>query len=77
MPRYQKGQQVIVKAGSDETSSSRESALENYEGHLGKIVEYYWINVGPGSPDFYVYQVKMSTDNEIIVVHEDEMEAAY
>jgi hypothetical protein len=74
--RYRKGQKVIIKAGDDGSPCLRDSTLENYEGHLGKIVDYYWISVGRGSEVFYVYQVKMEADSELIAVHEDELDLA-
>lgn len=73
--KYVIGQKVIITPVREQASSPRDSALEPYAGHIGKITNYYWINPGGGTEAFYIYTVQIGTGKKEIVLHEDEMES--
>jgi len=73
--RYVKGQKVIIESIKNQHLSLRGSALELYAGKSGTIIDFYWINVGRGTRDFYIYTVRIETGHKEIIVHEDELKA--
>ena len=74
-PRYQIGQKVIIAPVKTQQLSPRDAALEPYAGQIGKVADYYWVNVGSSAGVFYIYTVLMEADQKELVVHEDELEA--
>ena len=73
--KYQKGQRVLIRTAGNQQSTLRDSTLEPYAGRAGQITDYHWISPGVGQSFFYIYTVKMDTDSQEIVVHEDELES--
>ena len=73
-PKYQVGQKVVIKQFKTKAPSVRDSDLEQYAGHSGTVTDYYSISPRRGEV-FYIYTVKISTDQKEIVLHEDEMKA--
>ncbi len=71
-PRYKIGQKVIITPVNDGRLSPRDSALGPFKGQSGEIVDYYWINLDRGEV-FYIYTVRIGTDYEEVVLHEDEL----
>jgi len=71
-PRYQIGQEIIVTPVAETAEAVRDSALEQYGGHRGKITDYHWITLKE-SEAFYLYTVQMEPGKEKIVLHEDEL----
>jgi len=73
-PKYKVGQKVIIKPVKNQSSSVRESDIEQYAGQSGVVVAYYWIRPSVGGV-FYIYTVKIQGSRKEIVLHEDEMKA--
>jgi len=73
-PKYKVGQKVIIKPVKNQSSSVRESDIEQYTGQSGVVVAYYWIRPSVGGV-FYIYTVKIQGSRKEIVLHEDEMKA--
>ena len=73
-PKYQIGQKVVIKHAKSKLPSARDSDIGQYAGQSGTVTDYYWISP-PGSKVFYIYTVKIGTDQKEIVLHEDEMKA--
>ena len=71
-PKYKIGQKVRVKKFKTQPSSPRDSDIEQYTGQSGTVTNYYWISPNRGEV-FYIYTVKIGTDQKAIVLHEDEM----
>lgn len=74
-PRYKIGQKVIIMQGTNQRLSPRDSDIEPYIGKSGTIVEFYWIKMHTGAPNFYIYTVLIESEKKEVVVHEDEIEA--
>lgn len=74
-PRYQVGQKVVIKPINDGPSSTRDSALSNYLGQIGKISDHHWIISNQDSKVCYIYTIVADSDNKEIVLHEDELQA--
>ena len=72
-PRYQIGQEVIIKPPAKQTLEPRDATLNKYAGRTGMITDYNWISPRFGE-FFYLYTVKIASSDSEIVVHEDEME---
>ena len=68
--KYDVGQKVIVVPPSDQLSA-RDSNLELYAGQSGQITDYHWID--KDREVFYIYTVRIDSDNKEIVLHEDEL----
>ena len=73
-PKYEIEQKVVIKPVKNQHLSPRDSDLEPYAGQIGKVTDYYWISSNSGEV-FYIYTVRMETDNKEVVLHEDELEA--
>ena len=73
-PKYEVGQKVIVMPASDQLSA-RDSNLERYAGQSGQITDYHWIDKDRGTDVFYIYSVRIDSDNKEVVLHEDELKA--
>ncbi|MFC1940716.1 hypothetical protein ACFLXO_08580 [Chloroflexota bacterium] len=71
-PKYEVGQKVIVVPPSDQLSV-RDSNLERYAGQSGQITDHHWID--RDREVFYIYTVRIDTDNKEVILHEDELEA--
>ena len=72
--KFRVGEKVIVRSASDETLSTRDAALESFEGQVGEIVGFYSISPTPGQV-FFIYTVSIGPGNKKVVLHEDEIEA--
>jgi len=72
---YEKGQKVLVEPVKNHELSPRDSALELYTGKIGTIIDVYWISMGSGVKNIYVYTVRIEKEDNEIVVHEDEIRA--
>jgi hypothetical protein len=72
--KYEVGQKVTITPVKDQRLSPRDSDLEPYAGRIGEVVHYYWISP-TGGEVFYIYTVRMESDNQEVVVHEDELSA--
>jgi hypothetical protein len=73
VPRYQVGQKVTITPVKAQPLTPRDAALEPYAGCVGKVSDFYWVNMGTGSGNFYIYTVLMEAEEKEIVVHEDEL----
>ena len=73
-PKYKVGQRVLINPVKNQSSSVRESDIEQYAGQSGIVTDYYWIRPSAGGV-FYVYTVKIRDSQKEIVLHEDEMKA--
>ena len=56
--KYKLGQRVIIKPVQSQSSSARDSDIEQYAGQSGVVTDFYWIRPSGGEV-FYVYTVKM------------------
>ena len=74
-PKYQVGQKVSIAPVEAQSLSPRDAALEPYAGCVGKVSDFYWVNMGAGGGNFYIYTVLVEADEKEkeIVVHEDEL----
>ncbi|MBN1862163.1 MAG: hypothetical protein JW790_00770 [Dehalococcoidales bacterium] len=74
-PKYQVGQKVSITPVMSRSLSPRDAALEPYAGSVGKVSNFYWVNMGTGGGNFYLYTVlvKSGADEKEIVAHEDEL----
>jgi len=73
-PKYEIGQQVIIRPVKNQTVSPRDSDIEPYAGQIGTITDYYSIS-RRGAEAFYIYTVKIESDGKEVVLHEDELES--
>ena len=73
-PKYNIGQNVIVKPVKNQSQSTRDSDIGYYGGQGGIVTNYYWINPNMGEV-FYIYTVQFGFGQKEIVLHEDEIEA--
>jgi hypothetical protein len=71
-PKYEVGQEVVVKYDEARNDLSRDSTLEQYIDQVGKVTHYYWISPRAGDI-FYLYMVRFPTSNKDVVLHEDEI----
>ncbi len=74
-PKYEIGQRVVITPVKSQYLSPRDSGLEPYAGQSGKVTDYYWISKDRGAEVFYVYTVRIESDNKEVVLHEDELRA--
>jgi len=72
-PKYHIGQKVIIKPLAFQSPNPRGSALDTYSGQIGTIIDYHWISPRL-SEVFFIYRVKMESNDSEIIVHEDEIE---
>ena len=72
-PRFGIGQKVTIAPVKSHTLSARDTGLEPYAGQNGKVVDYYWITRGPEV--FYIYTVQVGSEQNELVLHEDELNA--
>ena len=72
-PRFNKGQQVVIKPVDEQGITRREYDVNAYAGTIGEIADYYYISMHSGQV-FYIYHVKVGKDKREIVVYEDELE---
>jgi hypothetical protein len=73
VPRYAKGQKVMVKLIRSKRLSPRDSALERYMGQIGEVVDYHWVSLEQGLRVFYLYTIRIGEDEKEVVLHEDEL----
>ena len=73
MQRYAKGQRVEVVSALDGEGKPKYCDVEKHVGKLGVIVEYYRIGFKAENlpSDYYVYEIQLDSDNNIIAVPED------
>ena len=71
--KYGKGQKVVIKPVTAESLSPRDSDIAQYAGKSGEVTELYSISPRTGEI-FYIYMVRVETDNKDIVLHEDEIQ---
>lgn len=62
-----------MKLVKPEGPSPRDCTLESYAGQIGKITNYYWINLH--GKTVYIYSVQIGKGEKEIAVHEDEIRA--
>jgi hypothetical protein len=72
-PRFNKGQQVVIKPVDEKGVTKREYDVNAYAGTLGEISDFYYVSMHSGQV-FYIYHVKVDKDKKEIVVYEDELE---
>ena len=72
-PKYEIGQQVVIRPVKGQHLSPRDSTIEPYAGQIGKVTDYHWITVKRGEV-FYIYTVQIGTDLKEVVLHEDELQ---
>ena len=72
-PRFNKGQQVVIKPVDEKGVTKREYDVNAYAGTIGEISDYYYVSMHSGQV-FYIYHVKVGKDKKDIVVYEDELE---
>ena len=72
--KYKTGQKVTITPVKNQHLSPRNSSIEPYAGQVGKVIDYYWICPNTGEV-FYIYTVRIETDQKEVVVYEDELEA--
>ena len=70
--KFKVGEKVIIRPASDETLSTRDAALESFEGQAGEVVGFYSISPTPGQV-FYIYTVSIGTGSKRVVLHKDEI----
>ncbi|MFC1897069.1 hypothetical protein ACFLX8_00655 [Chloroflexota bacterium] len=73
-PKYKLGQRVVIEPVKDQSSSARDSDIEQYAGQSGIVADFYWIRPGGGGV-FYIYAVKIGDSEKEIVLYEDEIKA--
>ena len=73
-PRYQKGQQVIIRPVKEQELSPRDFDLEAFAGQRGVVTDFYWITLERGLRVVYLYTVETGDDQKELVLHEDELE---
>ena len=71
--KYGKGQKVVIKPVAAESLSPRDSDIAQYAGQSGEVTDLYSISPRTGEV-FYIYMVRVETDNRAIVLHEDEIQ---
>jgi hypothetical protein len=73
MPRYAKGQRVQVVSATNGEGKPKYCDVETHVGKFGVIVEYYRIGFKAENlpSDYYVYEIRLDTDNNIIAIPED------
>ena len=71
--KYEKGQKVLIKPATAESLSPRDSDIAQYAGQSGEVTALYSISPRTGEV-FYMYTVRIETDNRDIVLHEDEIQ---
>ena len=76
-PKYDKGQKIIITPVKNQRLSPRDADIGEYAGQNGRIIDYYWIDLGRGTEAFYVYRVQTEIDKKEIVLHEDEIEVRF
>ncbi len=77
-PKFLAGQRVVISPVKDEKKTPRDAAIEPFAGKLATVEDYYYLY----SPDqrrvFYVYTVKLATDDKnALVAHEDELRPVF
>ena len=71
--KYVKGQKVVIKPITSESLSPRDSDIAQYAGQSGEVADLYMISPRT-SEVFYIYMVRIETDDKDIVLHEDEIQ---
>ena len=74
-PKYEQGQQVVIRSVKNQDLSQREFDLEPYAGQRGVVRDYYWISLERGVRFFYIYTIQIGVGKEEIVLHEDEIKS--
>ena len=74
-PRYNIGQNVIIKQVTSGLPAARDADIGQYAGQRGTVTNYFWLSPHGGEV-FYIYTVKVGDSQTEIVLHEDEMEAS-
>ena len=73
-PRYSTGQKVIIDPVRQDSMTPRDAAIEPYAGKTAVIEDYYYLYNQDRRQVFYIYTVKLSTDEKLeLVAHEDEL----
>ena len=72
-PRFNKGQQVVIKPVDEKGITKREFDVNAYAGTVGEISDFYYISLRSGQV-FFIYHVRVGKDKKEIVVYEDELE---
>ena len=71
-PRYKIGQKVIINPVKNQSSSARDTDIEQYAGQSATVTDFYWLRPSEGEV-FYIYTVKIGDSDKEIVLHEDEL----
>jgi hypothetical protein len=73
MPRYAKGQRVEVVSAINSEGKPKYRDMETHAGKFGVIVEYYRIGFKEENlpSDYYVYEIRLDSDDSIIAIPED------
>jgi hypothetical protein len=72
--KFKVGEKIIVKPSVDEAPSTRDVALESFDGQTGEVLGFYSLSPTPGQV-FYIYTVAIGSGSKKVVLHEDEIEA--
>ncbi len=73
-PKFSTGQMVIIYPVRQNSASPRDSAIEPYAGKTAVIEDYYYLYNEDNRRVFYIYTVKLSSDEKLqLVAHEDEL----
>ena len=73
-PKYMIGQKVIIQPSGEQSTTQRESEINDYAGQTGVVTNLYWMNP-PSGRMFYIYNVRVGQARKEIAVYEDELEA--
>jgi hypothetical protein len=76
-PKYFTGQKVIIQPVEQERTPG-DAAIESYAGKTATIEDYYYIYTPDRSQVFYVYTVRLtSEEKKELVTHEDELKPVF
>ncbi|MDD4635797.1 MAG: hypothetical protein WC231_03395 [Dehalococcoidales bacterium] len=76
-PKFHTGQRVIIQPVKQERTPG-DAAIEPYAGKTATIEDYYYIYSPDRSQVFYVYTVRLtSEEKKELVTHEDELKPMF
>ena len=76
-PKFMTGQKVIIQPVKEDRHTPRDAAIEPFAGKTATVEDYYYIYTPDRRQVFYIYTVKLTTqDKNEVVAHEDELRPA-
>jgi len=76
-PKFMTGQRVIIQPVKENRQTPRDAAIEPFAGKTATVEDYYYIYTPDRRQVFYIYTVKLTTqDKNEVVAHEDELRPA-